>query len=162
MKSIVGVYESHTKAVNAVNELKSAGFPVKNISIIGKAVFHEPKTLDANQLVEQRELSLGVVAGSILGVLTGVGIFAIPGLGFLYGAGALIGAIAGFDIGLIGGGVVAILIAIGIDEASSLKYEKLMQEDKFIVIIQGSPEEVKQAKDILHTSEEHTDIHLHL
>lgn len=161
MKSIVGVYESHTKAVNAVNELKAEGFPVKNISLIGKAAFKEPKTLDANQMIEQREVGIGVVAGSILGVLTGVGIFAIPGLGFLYGAGALIGAIAGFDIGLIGGGIVAVLTAIGIDEASSLRYEKLLQEDKFIVIIQGSPNEIQHAKDILHTSEEHIDIHLH-
>jgi hypothetical protein len=48
---------------------------------------------------------------------------AIPGVGMLYGAGALVGAIAGFDVGIIGGGLVAILANIGIGEKEAHHYQ---------------------------------------
>ena len=155
MKSIVGVYDSQEAAVEAVRELKNSGIPVRHISLIGKAALTEKLHLSKGQMLEGSEVGVGLTVGSILGVLTGVGVFAIPGFGFLYGAGALIGAIAGFDIGLVGGGVVAIFTAIGVDETSSVKYEQLLQEDKFLVLVKGPEDEVKQAKDILHTLDQH-------
>jgi hypothetical protein len=114
----------------------------------------EKQHISKGELLESSEVGVGLAVGSILGVLTGVGVFAIPGFGFLYGAGALIGAIAGFDVGLVGGGVVAIFTAIGVDETNSVKYEQLLQEDKFLVLVKGPEDEVKQAKDILHTSDQ--------
>lgn len=159
MKSIVGVYESHTEAVNAVKALKEAGFAEKQLSLIGKAFFNQDHTfLKSNNVIEESEVSIGVVAGSILGVLTGVGIFAIPGLGFLYGAGALVGAIAGFDIGLLGGGIAAVLTSIGIDEVNSHRYAKLLEENKFIVFVQGSATDVDRAKTLLHAAGGHLGI----
>ena len=159
MKSIVGIYESHTQAVDAVKRLKDAGYPVQKISLIGRAYHNEDHTfLKSNKVIEESEVGIGVVAGSILGVLTGVGIFAIPGLGFLYGAGALAGAIAGFDLGLLGGGIAAVLTSIGIDELNSHRYEKLLSENKFIIFVQGNEEEITRARDLLHTTADHLGI----
>ena len=67
--------------------------------------------------VEATEVSLGIAVGSIIGILTGIGIFAIPGLGFLFGAGSIVGAIAGVDFGLMAGGLTTIFTSIGIDKA---------------------------------------------
>jgi uncharacterized membrane protein len=162
MKSVVGVYESHIQAIDAVKELKAAGYPVKNISLLGKAIVPEDhRFLKSNKIVEEAEVSVGVVTGAVLGVLTGVGIFAIPGLGFLYGAGALIGAIAGFDIGLVGGGLVAILTSVGIDEIHSHRYDQLISENKFIIIIQGNEGEITHARELLHTQSHHMDVNSH-
>ena len=155
MKAIVGIYDSQEDAVEAVRELKNSGIPVRHISLIGKAALTEKQHLSKGELIEGSEVGVGLAVGSILGVLTGVGVFAIPGFGFLYGAGALIGAIAGFDVGLVGGGVVAIFTAIGVDETNSVKYEQLLQEDKFLVLVKGPEDEVKQAKYILHTLDQH-------
>ena len=102
MKSTIGVYENHDKAVQAVVELKDAGFPVKQLSIIGKAeteVVDEKMHIMPKDPIKVGGLGTGTAVGATLGILTGVGLFAIPGLGFLYGAGALVGAIAGFDFG---------------------------------------------------------------
>src|SRR5690606_35335037 len=54
-------------------------------------------------------VGIGAVVGPILGALAGVGVLAIPCLGILVGAGALAGAIAGLDVGIIGGGIISAL-----------------------------------------------------
>ena len=38
MNCTVGVYDTHEKAIEAVQELKRAGYPIQQVSLIGKAV----------------------------------------------------------------------------------------------------------------------------
>jgi len=164
MKSTIGVYDSHDKAVEAVIELKEAGFPVKQLSIIGKAqteVVDDQLHVMPKDPIKAGGLGAGTAIGATLGILTGVGLFAIPGLGFLYGAGALVGAIAGFDAGLIGGGIASVLTTVGVKDDNVKKYHDILEEGKFIVVAQGSEKEVNHAKDILHEHDTHDDLHLH-
>ena len=85
------------------------------------------------------------------GQLTGVGVFAIPGFGFLFGAGAVVGAFAGVDAGIIAGGLTAIFTRMGINEANAIKYENHLNEGKFLVFVDGDDKEIEQAKQVLHT-----------
>lgn len=94
-------------------------------------------------------------------MLTGIGLLAIPGLGFLYGAGALAGAIAGFDIGLIGGGIISALTIPGVKHDVAKEYETQLKEGKFLVIAHGSEEEVNRAKEIMHRHGTHTTLETH-
>jgi len=162
MKAIVGVYNSHESAVDAVRELTKAGYPEKNLSVIGKAdLINDHIHVKANDTAEKAELSVGVLAGTTLGLLTGVGLFAVPGLGFVFGAGALVGAFAGLDIGLIAGGITAILTHIGIDEVNARKYEKHLNEGKFIVFAQGDEKQIDHARETLHTQNLHLELDSH-
>jgi uncharacterized membrane protein len=152
MKSIVGVYETHDKALAALQELKRSGYPDNQLSIVGKAdLIDNHIHIKSSNTVEKAEASIGVVAGAILGILTGVGIFVIPGFGFLYGAGALIGIFAGVDVGLIAGGLAAIFTSAGIDEVNALKYEKHLNEGRFLVFADGDEAKLEQAHETLHT-----------
>ena len=152
MKSIVGVYESHDKALAALQELKKSGYPDRQLSIMGKAdLIDNHIHIKSSNTVEKAEASIGIVAGTILGILTGVGIFVIPGFGFLFGAGALVGAFAGADFGIITGGIAAILTSAGIDEANAVKYEKHLNEGKFLVFVDGDDVQLEQAHQTLHT-----------
>ena len=164
MNSTIGVYENHEKAIEAVIELKEAGFPVKQLSIIGKA---ETEVVDDQMHVTPKDpikvagVGTGTAIGATLGVLTGVGLFAIPGLGFLYGAGALVGAIAGFDFGLIGGGLASILTTMGVKDANVKKYHEDLEAGKFIFVAHGSEQEVNHAKELLHSHGTHDDLDIH-
>ena len=152
MNTIVGVYESHDKAVEAVKTLEDSGYAHKNVSLVSKAeMINDHIHVKSEHTVEKAEVGVGIAAGSVIGILTGIGIFAIPGLGFLYGAGALVGAIAGLDFGLLGGGLVSILTSIGIDKALAAKYEKHLNEGKYLVFVQGDEDQVKHAHQLLHT-----------
>ncbi len=152
MNTIAGVYESHDDAVKAVQTLQEAGYATKNISVISKAeLVNDHIHVKSDHTVETAEVSVGVAAGTLVGVLTGVGVFAIPGLGFLFGAGALVGAIAGIEFGLLSSGMVAILSSIGIDKSHADKYEKHLNEGKYLVFVQGDEKEVHHAHEVLHT-----------
>jgi len=151
MKTTIGVYSTHEQAIEAVKELKAAGFPIKHVSIIG----HHKETLqeqqeESNQITRKagKGVGIGALVGSTVGVLTGVGVFAVPGLGFLFGAGALVGAIAGLDLGLIGGGVASAL-SIGLSKDHHDIYNKHLEEGKFLLIVQGPEKDVHRAKEIL-------------
>jgi len=164
MRSTIGVYDSHDKAVEAVIELKDAGFPVKQLSIIGKAqteVVDDQLHVMPKDPIKVAGVGAGTALGATLGILTGVGLFAIPGLGFLYGAGALVGAIAGFDAGLIGGGIASVLTTVGVKDDNVKKYHDDLEAGKFIVVAHGSESEMNQAKDILHAHDTHDDLDQH-
>ncbi|MBL0310671.1 MAG: general stress protein [Bacteroidetes bacterium] len=159
MKSLVAVYESHDKAVQAIQDLKKSGCDEKKISLLSKAdLIDNHIHVKSNQTAEVAELSIGVTAGAVLGILTGVGVFVIPGLGFLYGAGALVGALAGLDFGVMGAGVVAILTSIGIDKINAAKYEQHLNEGRFLIFVQGSDQEVAKAQTTLHTGVLHLEL----
>jgi hypothetical protein len=166
MNAAIGIYENHDLAVDAVIHLREDGFPTSQLSIIGLS---ETEVVDEeNHVVPKSPIAAasvgvgtGVALGTAVGILTGVGIFAIPGLGMLYGAGALVGAIAGFDFGLIGGGVAAVLATVGVKDDNAEKYHDLLAAGKFLVVAEGSEDEVQRARNLLHTHGKHSALDLH-
>ena len=164
MNATIGIYDNHELAVAAVQKLKDANSPVAQLSIMGKA---ETEGIDDDMHITPRSpikpagLGAGTVVGTALGILTGVGIFAIPGLGFLYGAGALVGAIAGFDFGLIGGGIATVLATVGVSNENAKTYHDALEQGKFLVIADGSEEEVNKAKEVLSTNGTYSDVMTH-
>lgn len=156
MNSQVAIYDSQQKAISAIRALLKYGFPVSKISMVSKAVIiADDLHISSNDSVKNAPVLLGVGAGAIAGLLTGIGVFAIPGFGFLYGAGALIGLIAGFDVGLISGGITSILLRLGIDEDSTLKYEEHLEKGMTMLVVHGTIDEIKKAEKILHTEGTH-------
>jgi hypothetical protein len=161
--TIVGVYDTHHAAILALKALNDSGLPVRNISFISKADIIESKlhtcstTENSNVPVE-----IGVVLGPVLGILAGLSIIALPGLGFLYGAGAIVGAIAGFDLGLVGGGIPTLLMTLGIKKENTSTYEKHLENGKYIITITGNTEIAEKSKVILNTVGQHIDLQHHV
>jgi hypothetical protein len=159
MESQIAIYDTHEKAVNAIKELSQHDFSMDNVSLLGKAEVIEDhihiKSLDT---IKKTPALVGMGAGTLIGLLSGIGVFAIPGFGFLYGAGAFIGIIAGLDLGLVTGGFISLLAFTGIKEEEVVKCEEHLKEGKFMVIVKGSDEEIKRAKHILHTEGNHLEL----
>lgn len=113
MNATMGVYDTHEKAIAAVEELNRAGFPVQQLSLIGKAVIIDDLMhIKNNRWIKDAPAIIGAILGPILGILTGMKIFVIPGLGFLFGIGALLRALAGFSIGIACGGILTLIAII--------------------------------------------------
>ena len=159
MKSQIAVYKSHEKAINAIETLNKSNFPMKHVSLIGKAEVTE-NHIHIKSLKTEEELPvlLGTGVGTTVGLLTGLGVFTIPGFGFLYGAGAIIGIIGGFDLGLITGGITSILVTLGIKEDYIVKCNKHLDEGKYLVVVNGSSSEIERAKHILHSEGNHLEL----
>jgi uncharacterized membrane protein len=164
MNATIGIYDTHDLAVEAVIKLKEAGYPVSHLSIMGRAeteVVDEKMHIMTKSPLKVAGLGLGTVLGTTLGVLTGVGVFAIPGLGLLYGAGAVVGAIAGFDFGLIGGGIASALATVGVKDENMKKYHDALDAGKFVVIAHGDEALINKAKDLLEEHGTHEDVAVH-
>lgn len=149
MKKSIAVFSSHDEAHEGLEALKEAGISMNKISIIGKADIVDDKIhVKSNKALIAAPTVAGTVIGTTVGLMTGIGLFAIPGLGVLFGAGAIIGAFAGFDAGLIAGGLTTILVELGIKE-DNIKYEEHIKEGKFLMFIDGSEDEIEKAERIL-------------
>jgi len=162
LSTIVGVYDTHHAAIVALKALKDSDLPLENTSFISKADIVEGKicasTKEGNV---NTPVEIGVVLGPLLGILAGTGIVLIPGLGFIYGAGAIAGAIAGFDIGLIGGGIPTLLMTLGINKDKTSSYQEFLENGKYIITIVGDEDLAEKAKLILHTVGLHIDLQHH-
>ncbi len=151
MKTRIVVYESHEKALEAVTRLKNAGFPLDKVSLIGEAqIVNDHMYLKSLEPLKNIPLAVGAVAGIVSGLLTGMGVFSIPGFGFLYGAGAIVGAIGGFDFGIISGGLATILIQLGVKKNEVIKYKEHIKEGKFLLKLNASDKEIAKADFVLN------------
>lgn len=150
MKKTIGDYDTHEKAINAVLELKRSGYPIEKVSLVGHAVIVEDHLyVTNNKWVKNVPVIVGAVLGPILGLLVGLKLIPIHGMFFLFGAGAMIGALAGFSIGIVAGGIVSLLSTLAIKKHLFLKYEKHTEGQGFRVIAYGNKEEIDSSMKIL-------------
>lgn len=161
MKATIAVFESHQKALKALEILNDAHYPLKNLSLIGKAEIIDKDIHVKSYHIKEIGVGIGLVAGPILGILTGVGLFTIPGFGVLYGAGAVVGAMAGIEFGAITAGAFAIFETLGIHKDHVIVYEENLKEGKFLLVVQGSPEDIKKAELILENHGQHQHLLAH-
>lgn len=156
MKTKIATYDSHEKALNAVKKLERHKIPLDHVSILGKAdIVEDNLHIRSTKTVKDSPLYIGMGAGVLTGLLTGIGVFTIPGFGFLYGAGAIIGAIGGFDLGIIAGGIGSVLMNLGFPEDEAVKYKEHLKKGKFLVLLSDGMEEIEKAEHILHTEGAH-------
>ena len=172
MTSTIGVYTNQADALAAVQKLKQNGYPANQLSVLGHAPEDQTEeerleAIDADHEFDKplkiaaTGVGIGAVVGPILGALAGIGILAIPGVGFLVGAGALAGAVAGLDAGLIGGGVISALAIARNNKHHEDRYHDHLQSGRYLVVAQGTEEEVKKAHDVLTAHEGHIELHTH-
>jgi len=146
--NVIAVYDDHDQAVTAVSTLIDQGFPSKHISLLGKAQADDPLQIKT-ATTAAKGIAIGAIGGPILGVLTGLGVMAIPGFGFLFGAGALVGALVGLDIGTIGGSIAAVLLLNNEESEIASIYDNYLLSGKILLVYKGSDEENQQVAEIL-------------
>jgi hypothetical protein len=165
-KRAVGVFTNHREAEDALNELRTASFPMTQVSIvaqdseqldrsnrIGDTNVHD--LADSTHIDEGAKTgaATGGAVGGITGLLVGLGTLAIPGVGPIMLAGAaataLATAVAGTAIGAAAGSLVGSLVGLGIPEDRAQVYHDRVVGGEYLVIIDGVEAEVLQAETIL-------------
>ena len=156
--AVVGVYNTHTEAEASIKELQRSGFDMKKLSIVGKDYRSEEHVIGYYNAGDRMKVwgKLGDFWGGLWGMLFGSALFVIPGIGPLIVFGPLVGWIIGaLEGAVVVGGLSALgagLYSIGIPKDSVMKYETALKSDKFLVIAHGTADEVAKAKSILETA----------
>ncbi len=156
--SVVAVYRSHTEADQALKELQSGGVDMRKLSIVGKGYHTEEHAVGYYNAGDRMKYwgKVGAFWGGFWALLFGSAIFMIPGLGPILAAGPVVawivagleGAVEVGALGVLGAG----LFSMGIPKDSIVKYETALKTDQFLLIANGTAEEVAKAKDILATT----------
>jgi hypothetical protein len=160
----VGVFPNRPAAEQAMHELKDSGFPMGRVSIITRDADKHDNDIAGAEVRDRvgnkadEGATIGAVSGGVLGGLTGLlvglGTLAIPGIGPIMLAGAtattLATTLAGGAIGAVSGGLLGALIGLGIPEERARVYEERIARGGYLVIVDGTDEDIARAETILH------------
>jgi hypothetical protein len=153
--AVVAIFERHHQAEDAVKKLAGAGFDITKINIVGKGCHTEEKVVGLYNAGDRIKFwgQYGAFWGSLWGLFVGGLFMTVPVIGPIVVLGHLgaivLGAVEG---AVLGGGLSALgaaLFSIGIPKNSVIDYETAVKTDSFLVMVDGSPEEVERAKTIL-------------
>ena len=143
-QTIIGVFESRSRAESAIAFLRQQGFTNEEINIIYK----KPEGQDENDDDDIADGTLtGSTIGGIGGLLLGAGVIAIPGIAPIVAlAGGPIAAAVG---GAIAGGITGGLIDWGVPEEESQHYEQEVIQGSILAIIRTDSGKVNSVAQIL-------------
>jgi uncharacterized membrane protein len=151
----VAVYATHDEADGAIKSLQKSGFDMKKLSIVGKDFHTEEHAIGYYNTGDRIKFwgKKGAFWGGLVGILFSSAFLVIPVVGHLIVLGPLVSSIiGGLEGAAVVGGTSALfgaLAGLGIPKDTVVQYENDVKAGKFLVLAQGTPEEVARAKDIL-------------
>lgn len=160
---VFGIFTERHDAEDAIEELKTAGYDPKDISIVMKDSPEREvvqQTTGANVTEGATTgATTGAVIGAVTGLLIGVGAIAIPGLGALLIGGpiatalGLTGAaattVAGATTGALAGGLLGALLGLGVPEEDAKVYEEQVRAGAMLVAVPTFHRTKDEVKEIL-------------
>ncbi len=155
--TVIGVFANHNAAETAVKKLNAAGFEMKNLSIVGKGYQTDEKVVGFYNSGDRIKFwgTRGAFWGGLWGMFFGGLFLTIPVVGHVVVLGYLAAiAIYGIENAVVVGGLSALgaaLYGLGVPKDSVIQYETALKADSFLVMAQGTAEEVARAKAILGT-----------
>jgi uncharacterized membrane protein len=153
--AVVAVFDHHHPAEEAVKKLADAGIEITKVNIVGKGCHTEEKVVGFYNAGDRIKFwgKYGAFWGALWGLFVGGLFMTVPIAGPIVVLGHLGAIILGTVEGaVVGGGLSALgaaLVSIGIPRNSVIDYETAVKTDRFLLMVDGSAQEVERAKIVL-------------
>ncbi|MER2268384.1 hypothetical protein [Methylobacterium oxalidis] len=160
-QTITALFDSYDDASAAVTKLEAVGIPHSDISIVASNEGDRRSYLtgstggDHDEAKEGAETgagtgaTLGTLAGGAVGLLTGLGLMAIPGVGPVVAAGWLVTTLTGAGVGAAAGGLTGGLVGAGVSETDAHTYAEGVRRGGTLVTVRADEAHAASAMDIL-------------
>jgi hypothetical protein len=154
-QTVIALYDTYDAAVSAVNDLEASGVPHGDISLVSNNVDHRyDKDHPTNAAADAGTgAGIGAAVGGVGGLLTGLGLLAIPGVGPVVAAGWLVatavGAAGGAVVGGAAGGIVGSLTGAGVPEHDANFYAEGVRRGGTLVTARVDDARAPVAREIL-------------
>jgi hypothetical protein len=154
-QTVTALYDNYDSAVSAVNDLEAFGVAHADISIVSNNVDNRyGKDGPTNAAADAgKGAGIGAVVGGVGGLLTGLGLLAIPGVGPVVAAGWLVataaGAATGAVVGGAAGGLVGSLTQAGVPEHDAHFYAEGVRRGGTLVTARVDESRASAAQEIL-------------
>ena len=152
---VTALYDDYDAAVSAVNALEDAGVPHAEISIVSNNADDRYRQDERTKTAEDagKGAGIGAAIGGVGGLLTGLGLMAIPGVGPVVAAGWLAataaGAATGAVVGGAAGGLVGALTKEGVPERDAHFYAEGVRRGGTLVSARVDDARAPAAREIL-------------
>ncbi|KQP05532.1 general stress protein [Methylobacterium sp. Leaf93] len=168
-QTITALYDSYDDASKAVAKLEASGISHSDISIVssnendrhaGRVTTGDHTRTDTAETASTGAgtgAGVGTLLGGAAGLLTGLGLLAIPGVGPVVAAGWLVTTLAGAGIGAAAGGLVGGLTGAGLSEADAHTYSEGVRRGGTLVTVKADDLRASQVMDVL---EEHGSVNV--
>src|SRR5688572_29210003 len=148
-----GLYDRYDDATRAVADLRAAGVPPEDISLIASNP-DDPRYEPVRS--EPTPAGTGARIGSVLGggagLLTGLGLMAIPGVGPVVAAGWLVATLAGAAAGAATGGVLGALTQSGISDDDAQVYAEGLRRGGAVVSARVADQDASRLQGVMDRS----------
>ncbi len=162
IRTFTHLYDNYDDARQTVEALEAAGIPHSDISIVGNNADNRhaagavgtdstaPAALDAT---DETRAGTGATSGTLvgggIGLLTGLGLLAIPGVGPVVAAGWLIATVTGAGVGAAGGGLLGSLVHAGVPEDHAHTYSEGVRRGGTLVSVRGDESQAASIESVL-------------
>lgn len=151
-KTVSALFDTYSEASSAVSALETAGIPHSDISIVANNSDNWHSESNAGTGAGAGA-GAGAAVGGVGGLLTGLGIMAIPGVGPVVAAGWLVatavGAVAGAAVGGAAGGLVGSLTSAGVPEHDANVYAEGVRRGGTLVTAKVDDARETEARSVL-------------
>lgn len=153
-KSLIAFFDTHDESEQAVAKLHENGYDMESLSIIALNLCAVENVKGYYTVFDRMKKwgETGALYGGFWGLLFGAATFFIPGIGPILIAGPVAAIVVALEGAAIAGGVSALgaaLISIGIPEKHVLKYETEIKAGKYMLLAQGTKEQIGHAQELL-------------
>ncbi|MGF1512626.1 MAG: ChaB family protein [Elainellaceae cyanobacterium] len=151
-KTVSAVFESQQKVSDVIQRLLDRGVTQEHISALGRNFETETRITG---FISKKDVILGGLRtgavfgslfGSLLSLLTGVGVIFVPFIGSLVAGGpigaVLLGAASGALAGSAGAGIASALATLGMPEDKAAIYETRLKSGEYVVMAEVSADRV--------------------
>jgi hypothetical protein len=146
--TVTHLYDDYGKAQEAVRALESLGFTNDEVSLASRVRDNGEVVDDASGAATGA--SVGAVAGAGTGLLTAMGVMAIPGLGPLVAAGVLATTLAGAATGAAAGGILGALTDYGVSGEDAHVYSEGIRRGGTLVTVRTADDRAQMAREVLN------------
>jgi hypothetical protein len=156
MRTVTGLFDDYTDASTAVSALESAGIPSDDISIVSNNADNRHGEHSNAGEGAGTGAGIGAVVGGAGGLLTGLGLMAIPGVGPVVAAGWLAATAAGAAAGAVAGGatggIIGAMTSSGVSDEDANVYAEGVRRGGTLVTARVQDALVPEAEAILKQS----------
>ncbi len=163
-KTVVGLFDTHSGAERAVQELHRQGFTKDEVSLVANnttGIYNTDTSTSVNQEEAAEGAGSGAIGGTVvgggLGLILSLGLLVIPGVGPVAAAGTLatvLGSTAlGAGIGAAAGGLIGAMIDSGVPESEANVYAEGVRRGGTLVMVTTSDARADDAVAVLEASD---------
>jgi len=155
LKTVVGLFDDFAQAKQAAINLENAGISHSDVSIVANNEGGRYAAVDSDASESGRghaighDALVGAEIGGVAGLLMALTGFAIPGFGWIAGAGWLMATILGAGTGALIGGLVGALTDVGVPAEDAAHYNEGVRRGGTLVAVKAQNEMAGRVAQIL-------------